>query len=59
LEWLIWKPFPNSNPALKTFVYFGLPIYLAHGKWGEKRTGIAMGYNCFGKRITLVFLGGE
>jgi hypothetical protein len=58
LEWLIWKPFPNSNPVLKAFVYFGLPIYSAHGKWGG-RTGIAMGYNCFGKRITIVFLGGE
>jgi hypothetical protein len=39
-------------------VYFGIPIYSAHTKC-KKRTGIAMGYNCFGKRIILVFLGGE
>jgi hypothetical protein len=25
----------------------------------KKRTGIAKGYNCFGKRIILVFLSGE
>jgi hypothetical protein len=58
LEWLIWKPFWNSNPALKTSVHYGLCIYSARRK-RKKRTGIAIGYNCFGKRIILVFLGGE